>query len=222
MPAWTVNIDASLPTLFLERTLKSLRDLSDLHERIIIQLQGYVFRQWPKAPKLSALTLATRRRGGSAVLQDTGFLRLSIAGRSPFSELSKETGTLNRAEPSEAVIGSDLPYAAIHNFGGTIVPVRAKNLAIPATPKARKLGSPRKMKGLTFLPSKKPGTTGVLLQMSKKRRKKGEKPEGTVQYILRKSVNIPVRRFLPKPAEAGKIAFGVAMDYLEELAGGAE
>lgn len=63
--------------------------------------------------KLSSLTINMRRKGSSKPLVDTGTLRRSIRGTA--------TGT-------QAIAGTNLKYAAIHQFGGTIKPKQAKSL----------------------------------------------------------------------------------------------
>lgn len=72
--------------------------------------------QGPNAEKwkpLSTLTISMRRKGSSKPLVDTGTLRRSIRGIA--------TGT-------QAIVGTNLKYAAIHQFGGTIRPKKAKSL----------------------------------------------------------------------------------------------
>src|SRR5262249_28724479 len=121
---------------------QGLEDRTSLHERFVIQGQAHVFRSWPKAPPLSKLTLRARRRGGAETLIDSGVLRLSISGRSPGQELSREQGTLNAAGKEQGVLGSALIYAALQNYGGEVRPTRAKALAVPLTPEASAAGSP--------------------------------------------------------------------------------
>ncbi len=210
MTAWTLVADIEVEHARFVELARGFESLKELHERLVIQLQGYVYRNWPKKPPLSPLTLAARRRGGSAVLQDTGALRISISGESPFQTISSSPGTLNEAGESIAVIGTSLPYAAIHNYGGTIHARRVKNLSIPVTPEASAVdGASRFPRQLKFIPSKKSGTTGVLVEAAKRR---GEK--GKIQFILKPSVRIPQRRCLPDKSVAEKIANEVAEDYV--------
>ena len=84
---------------------------------------------------------------------------------------------------NSVTVGTNVQYAAIHQFGGV---VRAKNgpfLAIPVTPEARKAGSPRNMQGLHVQQTVK----GQFVLANDK---------GVVQYLLRKQVTIPARPFL--------------------------
>lgn len=150
-----------------------------------------------------------RIRGGSAIpLRDRGFLLASINGR---------------AIESGIAVGTNLEYAAIHNFGGTIVPKRVKFLAIPLTIEALRAGSPRRFPRPLSPRINKLGTGGVLVeeirqdreeeqpttdeasgQQKKRQRKKKTEPEqpgalrrdGIAHYALTKSVTIPARPFL--------------------------
>lgn len=87
------------------------------------------------------------------------------------------------AEAAKVEVGTNVVYAAIHQFGGTI---RAKNgpfLSIPVTPAARAAGSPRNMAGLHVATTLK----GQYILVDQK---------GTTQYLLRHQVTIPARPFL--------------------------
>lgn len=91
-----------------------------------------------------------RIRGGSAIpLRDRGFLLASINGR------VGENGI---------AVGTNLEYAGIHNFGGTIVPKRTKFLAIPLTIEALRAGSPRRFPRPLSPRINKLGTGGVLIE----------------------------------------------------------
>lgn len=82
--------------------------------------------------RTGALALSTRPSGGGKTLLATGQLRNSIVSRSP------------DVSDSHVRIGSNLPYSAIHQTGGTIAPKSAKKLAIPLTKDARRAGSARR------------------------------------------------------------------------------
>jgi phage gpG-like protein len=97
-------------------------------------------------------------------------------------------------------------YAAIHEFGGTIRPLRAKNLAIPTTKEARKAGSPRSMTDLKWIPGN--GRVSYLVN------------DDGVQYVLVKSVQIPARPYL-RPAykdNKDKIQKAIGSSYSAEIA----
>ena len=126
-----------------------------------------------------------------------------------------DTGTMLRSVGSEitersttrvtAVAGTNLVYAAIHEFGGTIVPRNAQFLSIPLTSEAKRYNSPRdfpqKLHAIIN------GDRGVLVD------------EGdTAQYALVKSVNMPARPYM-RPAWDEHIdeAVGEVRDVLRLL-----
>jgi phage gpG-like protein len=184
-----------------------------LHERIVITLQGRVFRSWPTGPALSEFTMLTRR--GQAVLQDTGYLRMSIVGRNP-AQISTAEETLNRTEQALSVLGSAVKYAALQNYGGTVRPVSASNLSLPATVEARRAGSPRNFpKDLHWLPvvHGDATSTGWLAEITGH----GKNRIITRHYLLKSSVDIPARRFFPNDEEAAQDTIKVANYWLSEL-----
>ena len=87
------------------------------------------------------------------------------------------------ATAGTATVGTNVAYAAIHQFGGTIRAKNAQFLSIPVTPAARAAGSPRNMAGLHVAQTLK----GQFMLVNDK---------GVTQYLLRKQVNIPARPFL--------------------------
>jgi phage virion morphogenesis protein len=105
---------------------------------------------------------------GGQTLSDTRRLRNSI------------TSAFDR---TSATVGTNVLYAAVHQFGGTI---RAKNgpfLAIPVTPHAKAAGSPRNMAGLRVWQT----IRGQFVMGT---------DDGTVHYLLRQKVTMPERPFL--------------------------
>jgi HK97 gp10 family phage protein len=96
--------------------------------------------------------------------------------------------TEKRDDYAEVAIGTDVIYAAIQEFGGTVTPKNAKNLAIPLTEEARShAGGPRTFGSeLTF--AKTAGGTKLLLDAA-----------GEAQYVLKSSVTIPAHPYL-RPA----------------------
>jgi len=127
--------------------------------------------------------------------------RALLAGALPIQNAAKikapkRTRTLSRSIHSEATIrskwdaqvaiGTNLEYAAIQEFGGTIVPRKAKFLAIPLTDEARQYTGPRQ-----FPRPLKPrikGGKGVLLDDA-----------GIAQFALVKRVTLRARPYL-RPA----------------------
>ena len=86
-----------------------------------------------------------------------------------------------KIEGDKIIIGTNIPYAKIHHFGGTIVPKKAKFLAVPIT-KAAKAMSPRDFSD-TFV------RNGVIFR-------KTDKGKAEALYVLKKSVTIPARPYL--------------------------
>lgn len=213
-----VSLDADAVIKRLGGITEALMDRQRLHEIFTIEAQKYIFKNWPTAPGLAPLTLKARQRGGSAVLADTGTLRQSITGKNPGGAISQEPGTLNKATGDYAQVGSRMIYAAIHNFGGTIVPKSAKALAVPMTPEATKAGSPRRFpRPLKFIPSKSAKTIGLLVEYTAKRR--GKQPTIKAHYLLMKSVNIPRRKFMPRAEELEPIMIRATQAYISLFMG---
>lgn len=106
------------------------------------------------------------------------------------------------ATASSATVGTNVAYAAIHQFGGTIRAKNAQFLSIPVTPAARAAGSPRNMAGLHVAQTLK----GQFMLVNDK---------GVTQYLLRKQVTIPARPFLGVSAGDRVELIGVAERFLQ-------
>jgi HK97 gp10 family phage protein len=142
--------------------------------------------------------LATRMLG-AAVLSGAQLIRNAAEQKAP-----KRTRTLARSihvEPTkstrteaEATVGTNLEYAKIHEFGGTIVPRNAKALAVPISREA-KLYAPRDF----------PGKLHVVVKDGKAFLVGAR---GGVHYALLKSVTLPARPYL-RPAFDEKRAAAV-------------
>lgn len=131
-------------------------------------------------------------------------LRAANAGAQPVlrsakARVRKRTRTLSRSIHVETAesrkdfvevwVGTDLEYAAIHEFGGTIKPKTAKYLSIPLTQDARRFaGGPRDFRGGLHVRMRKGADRGVLVD-----------DQGTAQYALVKSVTITAQPYL-RPA----------------------
>lgn len=140
------------------------------------------------------LPLRNRRpRGGNLALMDTGKLRASISGR---------------AEGTDSiVVGTNIQYAAIHQFGGIIRPRRGRMLAIPLTVEAQRAGSPRRFQ--RPLSPRVRGNRGVLVEQTPGGR-------GRAHYALVRQVTIPARPFLGfSPAFVEKLE-SLALIYVIE------
>lgn len=128
---------------------------------------------------LSPVTIANK--GSSKVLQDTGRLMRSIRGY---------------VGRKSVYVGSNLKYAAIHNQRGTIKPVKAKHLYIPAFREVNsRYGA---------------NTNGVAAAMSRMKKdgwslwhtpravlgKRKQDTKARVVFFKKKSVDIPKREYL--------------------------
>lgn len=84
----------------------------------------------------------------------------------------------------DATWGVNRVYAALQQFGGTVVPRKSRYLSVPLTNKARVAGSPRNYEGkLVFLETEH----GKFLY---------DPDSETAQYVLLRKVTVPARPFL--------------------------
>lgn len=114
-----------------------------------------------------------RPRGPGKPLLDTGLLLASITGS---------------YEPNALRVGTNRAGAALHQFGGTVLPVKGKFLTIPNTPAAVRAGSPRRLTGTPSTP---------LFA----RRRGGE---WVGHFILARKVVVPARPFLGVSQEGAR------------------
>lgn len=120
-------------------------------------------------------------KGKDRPLRDTGILMAAATGRGP--------GHYEQQGEDYLIYGVNLDYASTHQEGATIVPVKGKFLAIPATVEAHRAGSPRNMPNLEVVIGK---NGGVLIE-----RFEGFSEEADiVHFYLTKKVVIPAREFL--------------------------
>lgn len=105
---------------------------------------------------------------------------------------------------AEVEIGTDLEYARIQEYGGTITPKNAKYLAVPLTEAARAATSPLLFAGeLHFVPRAGGGTGGTLRDDA-----------GEAQYALVTSVTIPAHPYLRPAIDENEQA---ALDEMERV-----
>lgn len=107
-----------------------------------------------------------------------------------------------QATGSSVAVGTNVIYAAIHQFGGTIRAKAGPFLSIPVTPAARAAGSPRNMAGLHVAQTLK----GQFILVNEK---------GVTQYLLRAQVTIPARPFLGVSDGDRTEILGVVERYLQ-------
>lgn len=107
-----------------------------------------------------------------------------------------------QATGNSVAVGTNVIYAAIHQFGGTIRAKAGPFLSIPVTPAARAAGSPRNMSGLHVAQTLK----GQYILVDAK---------GVTQYLLRAQVTIPARPFLGVSAADSTEIIGVVERHLQ-------
>lgn len=143
--------------------------------------------------KFRRMSEATQGRALVRVAQAGGFVVLNAAKDNVMAQDLIRTKTLSRSLHEEVAeesatraavdVGTNLEYAAIHEFGGVIRAKKSKHLAIPV---GNRTGSPTKYSDLKV--KKTAGGTLVLVDGG-----------GSLQYVLKASVTIPARPYL-RPA----------------------
>jgi|GEM_PF-1881729 len=111
-------------------------------------------------------------------VKSQGLIKTRTLIRSIHEEIISQSG-----DRAEGQIGTNLEYAAIHEFGGVVKPKTSKYLAIPV---GSYTGSPRTHADLKLRKTVK----GNLVMVD---------ASGKVQYVLKKSVEIPARPYM-RPA----------------------
>lgn len=131
--------------------------------------------------------LAVTTGGASGLNSRSGHLRNSIR-----HTIEKgPTGPEMHLSAGGRFGGNDVRYARIHELGGTVVPKRAKLLALPSALMRTGAGvgrvpGPRDVPGLRFQPTpNSPKVVAVLVN-----------EQNQVMFYLRKSVTIPARPYL--------------------------
>ena len=110
--------------------------------------------------------------------------RTNKSGGTTLVESKRLMNSINyRTENGQVIISTNVKYARIHHEGGTIVPNKAKFLAIPLT-KAAKVMSPRDFKD-TFI------AKGCIMLKTGK----GSKDFIPI-YALKKKVKIPQQKYM--------------------------
>lgn len=169
----SVDFEKALARLSgINRTLQNRSRFVDATQNMMIRETALGFRKQVDPDNKPWNPLKYRQ--GQA-LRDTGQLLNSIVSR----QFARKTN-------DEVAIGTNLIYAPLHNYGGTIRPVKAKMLAIPLRREARRLGSPRKLKD-GFIQRSQKGNLIIF-------RKSGA--EIIPMFVLKDQVVIPARKFL--------------------------
>ena len=108
-----------------------------------------------------------------------------------------------QATGSSVQVGTNVVYAAVHQFGATIRAKSGPFLSIPVTPAARAAGSPRNMDGLHVAQTLK----GQFILVDGK---------GVTQYLLREQVTIPARPFLGVSSADSTEIVGVVERFFQQ------
>jgi len=142
-----------------------------------------LFEQLGRVLKTSTQLRFRNQRG-----PDGGAWEKSWRARNEGGQTLSLSGRLRRsityqATNNSVAVGTNVLYAAIHQFGGTIRAKSGPFLSIPITPAARAAGSPRNFGELHVTQSAK----GQFLLVDAK---------GVPQYLLRQQVTMPARPFL--------------------------
>lgn len=118
----TVKSNFSKITLDIQGKCNKLKDMKpvlniiaqDMTKEAQLNFRNSQSPEGEKWQPLNTLTISMRRKGSSQPLVDTGILRRSIRGS---------------ANGTQAIAGTNIKYAAIHQFGGTIKPKNGKALS---------------------------------------------------------------------------------------------
>lgn len=135
--------------------------------------------------EVAADALETAGLAGMLIVQNAAKEKAPKRTRNLGRSIHMETET-KEAHLVEIVAGTDLEYAAMQEFGGTVVPKNVKFLAIPLTSAARQYVSPRDFPGK--LSPRISGEGGVLVDEN-----------GEAQYALAKRAVIPAHPYM-RPA----------------------
>jgi phage gpG-like protein len=183
------------------KLVEAIRDTSDELEVLAVSgmRRSLNAGESPDGTPLKALAFP-RPQGGSKPLQNTGLLGASLSASVSETELT---------------LRANAPGARLHQFGGTIVPVRAKALTIPLTVEAVRAGGARNFPRPLFVLKKKDGGPGGALAETVG---KGKNASVRVHYLLRMSVTIPARPYLGVSQPTADRMGGVIAGRLEELA----
>lgn len=118
-----------------------------------------------------------RPRGGNRPLLDTGLLRASTTGPGQHH--------IEQLTDNSFIMGTALPYAQIHQEGGTIHPVHARALAIPLTVEAERVGSPRQFPRRLVMLWRPGADSGCLAEIDQARRRTTARERSLTRSIRR-------------------------------------
>lgn len=180
--AWAASKGRALASLDFTKPLRDCRQaIVSTTKENFTGGHGPDGRGWPP--------LKHGRPGGKQAglpLRDKGLLMASI--------ISAGRGHIETLTPTTLVVGTNLEYAAIHQYGGTITPKGHPFLAIPQTREAQRAGGAKNFPRPLVAVIGQRG--GVLLEKRTTGKGRRAKVKDVVQYILTRRVVIPARPFL--------------------------
>lgn len=155
-------------------------------EDIVIGKKALIKKFHAMSEVAQGMTLARTAQVGAMPINNAarenikghGLIRTRHLSRSIHTEISMQGPSVAVAE-----VGTNLEYAAIHEFGGVVKAKTTKYLAIPV---GNYKGSPRKHPGLKL--RKTPNGNLIMVDRS-----------GRIQYVLKTSVTVPPQPFM-RPA----------------------
>lgn len=158
----------------LQADLQKIADRFKNNEVLLDRAGKYMVNtEVPKVFREQGPGWTATRRGGK-ILQDTGALAASVV-------YSVEGNTL--------IVGTHLPYAAPHQYGGTITPTKGKFLAIPDSSLSKTEQKNFDLRSYTKTWVKPSGNGYTVFQ-------RGARDQVMVIAHLVPSVDIPQRQFL--------------------------
>lgn len=196
MASIVIDLDASRLQPYIQEIIKRTTDWRPVMRRLgMVAMRTSAQKFAAQGPGWRPLSRATllRRRGGGAkakILQDTGRLRQSVV-----SAEQRSPGSIYNLQQTSLEIGSNLVYAAIHQFGGVIKQAGGRQGT---------LNFVRRGKGFRF--STADGRSG-----------RGKRKLVALQAKFTSgpsSITIPARPFLPTLAEMEDDFIEVVRDYL--------
>ena len=143
----------------------SLRICNMNHRKLLLLVANKISKNIKNRIRTNQIEPKTQKNGGTTLVESSRLLN------SIYYQIQGDT----------IIIGTNIKYAAIHQFGGIITPSKAKFLAIPLTKRAKVI-SPRDFSD-TFV------AKGVIFR-------KDDNGKITPLYALKKQVKIPARPFL--------------------------
>ena len=191
LPAWLNTVQRALGSMIFTEVLSgSGKTVS----QVVISFTKRNFSR-SASPDGAAWTPLKMRQGKP--LWDKGLLVGSI-------------GSVMETGETTLTVGTNLDYAATHQYGAVITPKNARALAIPITPQAKRSGGPRSMNLKLVWP--KGRSSGYLVE---ERAGKGRfRARTNIHFILTSKAVIPARPFLGWNAEMADDASALVGDYV--------